>query len=125
VHARPMTTAVQIVLATDWRIFAWNAVQQTSRREAGVRISVLTTHYRHRRRENRIMWVTQRTFVREGDPSSNKKSHLPKSNSSSRLLAVCHLTSPMPKPRALSVIASPEEPRRANGRPSEARKQQA
>ena len=32
-----------LTLATDWRIFAWNAVQQTSRREAGVRIRVLTT----------------------------------------------------------------------------------
>jgi hypothetical protein len=28
---------------TDWRIFAWNAVQQTNCREADVRISVLTT----------------------------------------------------------------------------------
>ena len=34
---------LRIVLATDWRIFAWNAVQQTNRREAGVRLSVLVT----------------------------------------------------------------------------------
>ena len=34
---------LQIVLATDWRIFAWDAVQQTNRREADVRIRVLTT----------------------------------------------------------------------------------
>jgi len=46
-------------------------------------------------------------------------------NSGSRLLTVCHLTFPGPKPHASSVIASPEEPRRANGRRKEARKQQA
>ena len=34
---------LQIVLATDWRIAAWNAVQQTNRHEADVRIRVLTT----------------------------------------------------------------------------------
>jgi hypothetical protein len=49
VHARREThdsccSALQIILATatDWRIFAWNDVQQTNRREVGVRISVLT-----------------------------------------------------------------------------------
>jgi hypothetical protein len=35
--------SLQIVLATDWRIAAWNAAQQTNRREAGARIRVLTT----------------------------------------------------------------------------------
>jgi hypothetical protein len=35
--------SLQIVLATDWRIAAWNAVQQTNRREADARIRVLTT----------------------------------------------------------------------------------
>ena len=34
---------LQIVLATDWRIAAWNAVQQTNRRETDARIRVLTT----------------------------------------------------------------------------------
>jgi hypothetical protein len=34
---------LQIVLATDWHIFAWNAVQQTNRRGADVRLSVLVT----------------------------------------------------------------------------------
>jgi hypothetical protein len=35
--------SLQIALATDWRIAAWKAVQQTNRREAGARIRVLTT----------------------------------------------------------------------------------
>jgi hypothetical protein len=35
--------SLQVVLATDWRIAAWNAVQQTNRREADVRVRVLTT----------------------------------------------------------------------------------
>jgi hypothetical protein len=34
---------LQIVLATDWRVAAWSAVQKTNRRETNVRISVLTT----------------------------------------------------------------------------------
>jgi hypothetical protein len=34
---------LQIVLATESRIAAWNAVQQTNRLEAGARIRVLTT----------------------------------------------------------------------------------
>jgi hypothetical protein len=34
---------LQIFLATGCRIFAWNAVQQTNRREAGVRLSALVT----------------------------------------------------------------------------------
>jgi hypothetical protein len=45
VHARLVTTtlATNCPIAIDWRIFAWNDVQQTNRREAGVRIRVLTT----------------------------------------------------------------------------------
>ena len=52
---------LQIVLATDWRIAAWNAVQQTNRREADVRIRVLTTGIDDVEIETS---ERQRTFVR-------------------------------------------------------------
>jgi hypothetical protein len=39
---RMRSDSIYIFLATDWRIFAWNSVQQTNRREADVRIRVLT-----------------------------------------------------------------------------------
>ena len=62
-HARPVTTVVwlQVVLATDCRIFAWNSVQKTNRREANVRISVLVTEIDCVEIE---ISVRQRTFVR-------------------------------------------------------------
>ena len=53
--------SLQIVLATDWRIAAWNAVQQTNRREADARIRVLTTGIDDVEIE---ISERQRTFVR-------------------------------------------------------------
>jgi hypothetical protein len=53
--------SLQIVLATDWRIAAWNDVQQTNRREAGVRIRVLTTGIDD---VEIVECELQRTFVR-------------------------------------------------------------
>ena len=53
--------SLQIVLASDWRIAAWNAVQQTNRREAGARIRVLTTGIDDVEIE---ISERQRTFVR-------------------------------------------------------------
>jgi hypothetical protein len=61
----------------------------------------------------------------EGGPGLNKKSHLSKSNSSSRLPAVCHLTFSGSKAPCLVGIASSEYPRRAQRRRGEATKQQA
>ena len=113
--------SLQIVLATDWRIAAWNAVQQTNRREAGVRLSVLVTGIDD---VKIVECELQRTFEKEIQaPIKNLTFRI--GNSGSRLLTVCHLTFPGPKPHASPVIASPEEPRRANGRRKEARKRQA
>ena len=53
--------SLQIVLATDWRIAAWNDVQQTNRREADVRIRVLTTGIDD---VKTVECELQRTFVR-------------------------------------------------------------
>ena len=50
-----------IVLATESRIAAWNAVHQTTRREADVRISVLTTGIDD---VKTVECELQRTFVR-------------------------------------------------------------
>ena len=46
---------------TDWRIFAWNAVHQTKRREADVRISVLVARIDD---VETVECELQRTFVR-------------------------------------------------------------
>ena len=61
--ARHVTIAVaaNCPIATEWRIAAWNDVQQTNRREADVRIRVLTTGIDD---VKTVECELQRTFVR-------------------------------------------------------------